>query len=488
MSAPKLTVTDVRFFERDVRLRMPFRFGVVTLTEAPQTFVRARVRLADGREGWGMAAELLAPKWFDKSPGLSNEDNFDQLRRALGITAAIYRGHDRGATAFGLHAAFADRQRLACREAGLPPLVASFGAALVDRAILDALLRLEHLSVFEGTRRNVFGLDATTTPDLEDFDIDGFLAGLEPAATIKVRHTVGLVDPIVRADQTRESRLEDGLPETLEEVVESYGVDRFKLKVGGDLEADIERLSRIAAVIDQLPHYEATLDGNEQYDDVDAVVALWERIAATPALARLKDSILFIEQPIARTHALSSDIYPLARLKPVEIDESDGEIDAFLKARALGYTGVSSKSCKGFYRSLLNRARCAWWNAGGGAGRDDAPLEGPAGTGPYFMSAEDLTTQAGVAVQQDLALATLIGCTHVERNGHHYVNGMAAAPADEQRLFLAAHADLYEESFDAVRLRIEDGTLEIGSLDTPGLGVAPEPDFSAMRAMSYPEA
>ena len=43
----------------------------------------------------------------------------------------------------------------------------------------------------------------------------------------------------------------------------------------------------------------------------------------------------------------------------------------------------------------------------------------------YFMSGEDLTTQGGIAVQQDLALATLVGATHVERNGHHSVNGMA---------------------------------------------------------------
>ena len=52
------------------------------------------------------------------------------------------------------------------------------------------------------------------------------------------------------------------------------------------------------------------------------------------------------------------------------------------------------------------------------------------------MSAEDLTTQAGVAVQQDLALATLVGATHVERNGHHYVDGMAGAPEAEQDAFL----------------------------------------------------
>ena len=71
--APKLRLVDASFHERPVRLRLPFRFGVVTLTEAPQLFVRAQVRLADGRQGEGISAELLVPKWFDKSPELSNE-------------------------------------------------------------------------------------------------------------------------------------------------------------------------------------------------------------------------------------------------------------------------------------------------------------------------------------------------------------------------------------------------------------------------------
>ncbi|MGH8697505.1 MAG: mandelate racemase, partial [Burkholderiales bacterium] len=81
--APRLEVVAIELYERPVRLRLPFRFGVVTLTEAPQAFVRARVRLEDGREGWGAGAELLAPKWFDKNLALSNADNFEQLRLAL---------------------------------------------------------------------------------------------------------------------------------------------------------------------------------------------------------------------------------------------------------------------------------------------------------------------------------------------------------------------------------------------------------------------
>src|SRR3569832_1416440 len=81
--APRLRLIAVECFERPVTLRLPFRFGVVTLREAPQLFVRARIRRADGREGGGISAELLVPKWFDKTPELSNDDNFSLLRRSL---------------------------------------------------------------------------------------------------------------------------------------------------------------------------------------------------------------------------------------------------------------------------------------------------------------------------------------------------------------------------------------------------------------------
>src|SRR4029453_12625881 len=53
---PDGPVAEVAFFKRRVKLRMPFRFGVVTMTQAPQAFVRARIRLEDGRQAEGAAA------------------------------------------------------------------------------------------------------------------------------------------------------------------------------------------------------------------------------------------------------------------------------------------------------------------------------------------------------------------------------------------------------------------------------------------------
>jgi hypothetical protein len=242
----------------------------------------------------------------------------------------------------------------------------------------------------------------------------------------------------------------------------------YKLKVGGDIKADLERLSRIAAVLDAgAGDYRTTLDGNEQYDDVEGIVELWRKVEETPALARLAKSTLFIEQPIKRAVALSRSVEPLARHRAVIIDESDGELSAFPRALELGYAGVSSKNCKGFYKSILNAARVARLGAG------------------HFMSAEDLTTWPGVSVQQDLSLVSLLGLGHVERNAHHFIDGMGFAPEREQLAFVAAHPDLYEKKDGRpARLKAIGGKLVLGSLDVPGFAVGAEMDFKSMTPVA----
>jgi L-alanine-DL-glutamate epimerase-like enolase superfamily enzyme len=453
----RFSIREIDFFEREVVLRMPFRFGVVTLTRSPQAFVRARILLPDGKESQGAAAELLAPKWFDKNPALSNEDNFEQLRASLAIARDRYLAGGAN-TAFGHWFENYRPQIAVAATRGLNSLVACYGPALIDRALLDALCRALGISFYQAVRTNVPGI---TFPDL---DMPNFLQSLKPGNQIAARHTVGLVDPITSLDN--KAPVNDGLPETLEGVIVRYGHRWFKLKVAGGVKADVERLAAIAAVLDRIAEpYHASLDGNEQYEDVDGVLALWRGIKANPKLKRLASSIVFIEQPIKRHNALAKDVSALSAEKPVIIDESDDSLEAFPRAKALGYRGVSSKTCKGIYKSIINAARCAAWGNG------------------YFMSGEDLTIQAGLALQQDLALVSLLGLTHVERNGHHYVNGMAGLPEAEQDRFLNSHIDLYERSHGAVRVRIREGNLQIGSLDCPGYASRAMPDWESMRRM-----
>jgi hypothetical protein len=454
-------------FERDFVLRLPFRFGVITVTHGTQAVLRVRIKLEDGGTSEGVAAEALAAKWFEKSPQFTDAQNHDQLRHALQLAIDHYTAQG-FATPFGLYAGAYRQQIAKGGELGLNPLVASYGPALLDRAILDAVGKATGQSFAQMITSNVPGIAATDlTPDIKDAELQPFLKGLKPAASIDMRHTVGLVDPLTAADRPASERVNDGLPETLEEVVSYYRGRYYKLKVGGNVKADLERLTKIASVLDKgAGDYRCTFDGNEQYDDVDGIVELWRKVEETPALARMVQSTLFIEQPIKRQSALSRPVTALAKYRPVIIDESDGELSTFPEALKLGYAGVSTKNCKGFYKSILNASRVTKLGAG------------------HFMSAEDLTTQPGVSVQQDLALVSLLGLTHVERNAHHFIDGMSGVSESEQVSFLAAHPKLYDrQPGKPVRLKVQGGKINLTSLGCPGFAVGADVDFKALRPM-----
>jgi hypothetical protein len=465
--APQLRIREVDVRECAVKNRLAFRFGNSTKTHGRQVVVRARIELPDGRGCWGAAAEALAAKWFDKDPALSDEQNHDQLRLAIELASQRYieQGY---ATAFGHFESAYGFLNEQCARWRIPALIAGYGAALLDRCVLDALGRLTGASFWDLMRGNRVGLRPTAlAPDLAGFDFDAFLRSRSPATHVHVRHTVGLVDPIVAADQPAGSGPNDGLPETLEQVAATYRHRYYKIKVCGDIDADLRRLAAIASVLDrQGTPYEVTLDGNEQYHEVAAVARLLRTIEST--LPRFYASILWLEQPLARAVALASDVRAIGALRPVIIDESDADLDAFPSAIALGYRGVSSKNCKGLYKSLLNRARCEARNTG------------------VFMSAEDLTTLPGLSLQQDLALVSLLGLAHAEKNAHHFVDGMRHRPQAEQRAFAQAHPDLYRldplpDGQCVARLKIAEGTIAFGSIAVPGHSYAAGLDWSTLE-------
>lgn len=437
--APKIAVKSIEFSERRVPFRHPFRFGAVTVTEAPQLFVHL---IADvgGKSSDGVTAELMVPKWFNKDPALSADETVDQLRRSASIARDFYLNAQPD-TAFGLHAACYGAQIEECGKADIPPLAAAFGAAEIDKAVLDVLLRVAEVDFFNGMRGNIAGLDARLSPDLTGAAVTDFLARRVPSPRIAVRYTVGIVDNVV----------------DVREAARDYRY--FKLKLCGDPAKDKARLAEIVDALGDAD-YRATADANEQYQNLDDLRALVDAIRTDPALAPLAKRLLYIEQPFARENTWRFDLGPLADDAAFIIDEADDSYDAFPRAKALGYRGVSTKSCKGLYKSLLNGARAAQWSKT---------------AGDFFVSAEDLTCQPGLAVQQDTALVAFHGLTHAERNGHHYVDGFADTPAQEASAFLKAHPDLYERSSGAVRLSVRDGAIATSSLGVPGFACALEP-------------
>jgi hypothetical protein len=456
----RLAVRDISFFERPVTFARPFRFGAVVINATPQAFVRVEIEVEGKGRATGASAEFLVPKWFDKRPHLSPEQTVDELRRSLLIARDIYLAHSAYETAFGLHAACIGAQVEACVREDIPPLAAAYGPAEIDKAILDALLRCTGGNFFDGMKSNIAGVDARLSRDLIDADMSRFLAGRNRLEHVAIRHTVGMDDKVEG---------EGGVADTKE----NAGARYFKLKLNGDPQHDADRLTRIGKELATLPYdYRVTLDANEQYADLVALSSLVEQLDRDTALRPIAQKLLYIEQPMPRDITRQSPLGALAR-RDFIVDEADDSYDAFPAARALGYRGISSKSCKGIYKSVINATRAAKWSADGEK---------------CFIAGEDLTCQAGLAVQQDLALGALIGVTHAERNGHHYVDGFGDTPAAEAEAFLTAHPDLYVRDGNKIRLAIHDGDLLTGSLTTPGFATSVHPDWSAISPLAQPTA
>jgi hypothetical protein len=456
----RIAVREIAFFERPVQFTRPFRFGAVVIDAAPQAFVRVEIEVEGKGRAVGASAEMLVPKWFDKRPQLSPEQTVAELRRSLEIARNLYLTRSGFETAFGLHARHIAAQIEACANEDIPPLAAAYGPAEIDKAVLDALLRGLGMNFFDGMAGNITGIDARLTPDLRDNDIAQFLGQRQRRERVAIRHTVGLDDQV------------EG-PGGVADAKENTGARYFKLKLNGDPQADAARLIRIGNELATLPHdYAVTLDANEQYADLAALGALVDRLDRDSALKSIAAKLLYIEQPMPREIFRQSPLGALAA-RDFIIDEADDSYDAFPAARALGYRGISSKSCKGIYKSIVNATRAAKWSREGEK---------------FFVTGEDLTCQAGLAVQQDLALGALIGLAHAERNGHHYVDGFADTPAAEAEAFRAVHPDLYRDDGHGVRLSIHGGDLLTGSLIATGFATGVHPDWAALAPLEQPKA
>ena len=458
---PRIAVRDISFFERQVPFTKPFRFCAVVINAAAQAFVRVEIEVEGKSTSVGASAELMAPKWFDKRSQLTPEQTVEELRRSLGIARDLYLAGAGFETAFGLHASRMSAQVEACAKCDIPPLAAAYGPAEIDKAILDALLRGVGVNFFDGMAGNIAGIDARLSPDLSEDDLAQCLARCRRLPRVAIRHTVGLDDQV------------EGGKGGVADIKENSGARYFKLKLNGNPDADTARLIRIGRELVTLSYdYRVTLDANEQYADLTALGALVDRLGGDSALEPIAAKLLYIEQPMPRDIFRQSPLGTLAAFDFI-IDEADDCYDAFPVARALGYRGISSKSCKGIYKSVVNATRAAKWSAGGEK---------------FFITGEDLTCQAGLAVQQDLALGALIGVTHAERNGHHYVDGFGGTSAAEAQAFLAAHPDLYVSDGNNIRLSIHDGDLVTGSLATPGFATSVHPDWTALSPLQQPKA
>ncbi|HZO89862.1 MAG TPA: hypothetical protein VFB38_16150 [Chthonomonadaceae bacterium] len=477
----RLRQTDL--YVLNMRTRMPFRYGIVSMTALPHLFVRCELEI-NGKLHSGVAADGLAPKWFTKDPATSLRDDWADMLRITESACALARQIESAPTVFDLWQQTYQAQERWAQGTTYPPLLWSFGVSLVERALIEAFCRAQGVSFSTAVRRNLLGIRlGQIHPELAEHAPAGLLPE-RPRRTLIARHTVGLGDPLREEDIPAAERIDDGLPQSLEACIRAYGLTHFKIKLHGDLEKDRARLQRIASLLDSqaVPNYAFTLDGNEQYHAVEPFQALWRALIHDAALAPFLSHLLFVEQPLHRDIALSEEVgRALARWPhrpPLLIDESDGQLDSARTALALGYIGTSHKNCKGVFKGIANACLIAHRQRTDPQGR-------------YLLSGEDLANVGPVALLQDLAVMACLGIEHVERNGHHYFTGLSMLPAEVQEQVLAHHPDLYRRHERGyATLAIQKGRLEVGSVvDSPfGLGFAFDPSRFTPRAAWDPES
>lgn len=457
----KLRIRQTSLHVTNLHTRIPFRYGIATLTAAPHLFLGVRIEV-DGRACQGYAADNLPPKWFTKNPATHFRDDLKEMAEVIRQACSFGTEAQPAQTPFDLWREIYNKQMAWGAGRLFPPLLSGFGASLLERALIDAFCHATGNSFGRALRTNTLGIRlGELHPELNGSSPRDFLPE-QPLRSVMIRHTVGLTDPLTDDQIPAGDAVDDGLPQSLEACVRVYGLTRFKIKLCGDAAIDIPRLREVSRILRHHcgDDFSFTLDGNEQFHSADSFQDLWQTLSTDDALRPFLAKLIFVEQPFHRDVALAGPVLTQLRgwreRPPLIIDESDATLTSLPEALAGGYIGTSHKNCKGVFKGIANACLIAHRRAAEPQGL-------------YVLSGEDLTTVGPVSLLQDLTVAAGFGISHIERNGHHYFRGLSMFPASTQEATLQAHDDLYRRHDRGfATLRIADGRINIGSvIDAP---------------------
>lgn len=439
----------------NMKARMPFKYGIATLTALPHLFVRVELLIND-KVSIGISSDGLAPKWFTKDPTSSFEDDINEMFMVIQNAVKLAQEIEQKENIFLFWKELYKKQAEWGKKTKLPPLLTSFGVSLVERAVISAFCQACNQPFHELIKDGRLGFNLQDIyPEFDNSTLRQALPKL-PSDNIEVRHTVGLADPITRDEIEATEIVDDGLPESFEENMRVYGIKKLKIKLSGNLEFDKERLLKIQQIMTNLNRdFSFTLDGNEFFICAEDFKDYWEKLSNISQLKSLFERLLFVEQPIHRDFALSEETgkcFKSWKAKPkIIIDESDAELHSAQKALALGYSGTSHKNCKGIFKSIANA--CLMYKNKG------------------ILSAEDLCNVGPVALQQDIATVAALGISHVERNGHQYMPGLSMFPENIRQETVSRHGDLYKVHNGFPVVNISSGSININSVNKSSFGI-----------------
>ena len=428
--------------------RTPIKFGGRVVTDALLLNVAVEVETRDGRRGRGLGSMPLSNAWAWPTDTIAGNDALAAMlavgqrlvREAqtckivahpLDITREIAQTHQAIASDVTRAAGLAER---------MPRLAQLVAASPLEAAIHDAYGKALELNSY-----NVLG------PEFVSADLGHYLSSdfageyldrytlRKPKAQMPLYHLVGALDPLTAADV--ETRIGDGLPETLPEWIAADGLTHLKIKLAGDdLAWDVDRV--VAVEASAAPAQRArgcdawnySLDFNEKCANVDYVLDFLAQLEARSGAAFAR--VHYIEQPTHRDLRAHPEnrMHRAAAIKPVVIDESLVDLESLLLCRELGYTGVALKACKGQSEALLMGAAAQKYG--------------------MFLCVQDLTCPGRSFLHSATLSARLPTVAAIEGNARQY------CPVGNRD---------WVEPFPTM-FNVTDGMLGTRVLDGPGLG------------------
>ena len=445
---------DIRILEvdhgfEDFLYRAPYQFGGRTVDRVTLLNVNCRVRTGAGREAWGFGSMTLGNAWA--FPAAPHDVGLGAMRALADDLRPITAECDDTGHPIDLYRVLEPAYLRAAEAVSrarrlplpIPKLCTLVVASAFDAALHDAYGKAFNVSCYETYGPSFMSRDLSTHlgPQFYAEYLDRYVPAA-PQPTMPVFHSIGASDPLEASDV--QQRMDDGLPNTLEEWIERDGLIRFKIKLnGGNLPADLDRVVRTDRIVNRtLPARGVTdwkylLDFNEGCPNVAYLLEFLRRLREQTASGF--ERILYIEQPTARDlqKDRSNVMHEAARLRPIVADESLTDLESLLLAREMGYTGVALKACKGQSHAMLMAAAAQKFG--------------------MFLCVQDLTCPGASLIHSAGIAARVPGNAGIEANARQFVP--------------AANAS-WEPRFPGL-FTIRDGLMKTGQLTGPGLGAVP---------------
>jgi L-alanine-DL-glutamate epimerase-like enolase superfamily enzyme len=450
--------TDVRIDDVDIayeqhKYRVPLKFGGILTDRVSILNVRCVVSTKAGKSAHGFGSMPMGNVWSWPSRTLSYDQTLGAMQalatRARDITA---RHRDYGHPVdlmWTLEPQYLD----AAREIGetqhlaepIPKLCTLTAVSPFDAAVHDAFGKLHGVSAWQTYGREFMTHDIGhyLGPEFAGQWLSQYV-DVRPKPRLPLYHLVGAVDPIEESDI--ETRVNDGLPETLPEWIRADGLTHIKIKLNGsDLAWDVARVIRVDRVTTAtqatrgVKTWVYSLDFNERCPNVAYLLEFMERVKReTPAGF---ERIQYIEQPTARDLRAHRDnvMHEAAKIKPIVIDESLTDYETLMLSREMGYSGAALKACKGQTQALLMGAAVQHFKG--------------------FLCVQDLTCPGASLVHSAGLAAHVKTVAAIESNSRQYVPRANTA---------------WEGRYPGL-FKITNGTVDTSALNGPGLSLPDAP-------------